>query len=323
MILTAGLMTNQTLGILKNKIIISALLLFVSACLYSQILPLDIAAASTRGIIGLPRIQSVEFGSGFIIRYFDREPQYVEISSICVITDDHSFLFNKGEILYQKGDYDEAVEIFKKMISDPITYNDTASWTGEGYKIVQLKSKACDYLKQISFSKKKYNEALVYHTLQNTSFRNISSGCFWGVMEQRFVQDRFAISCHEALGNYDEAIKLIYWYWGFKNYNSETILAELLKKKYGDKALKEIIIDIINYGKINFEGRRFSINISGLDLSVSYYKYKYKELKESGNDNIAIRREKIEPTEQEIKEERMKALENFKNSIFYKLIMEN
>lgn len=298
---------------LTSKLYI-VLFLLIGGNIFSQILPLEVNERYK--VSSYP-----EFGSGFIYS-FGEEPAPVHISDICVL-DYHTILFQEGESAYQKGDVEEAIRLFKDVISIPISYKDTTKRYGEGYRIVKLKSKSCEYLKNIYFSEKKYNISLYYHKIQNTSYSDISPTCFWGVIEQYSKRDRFAIACYEALENYDEAIKLILWYWGLPGYyNSEVVMANLLMKKYGDETLKAVINNIIQSKEINFADGTFSINIYGLNLPLSWYRYKYIKI-ETYENNYGKRKERVEPTEQEIYEEKIKTLENFKNSKFYKLIMEN
>lgn len=237
-------------------------------------------------------------------------------------------LFRQGEKAYIDKKYAAAKDKLIEFISVPCPVKDTLIWRDPGYRYILLKNQACGYLKQIYYSEKNFEAALIYNSLQSSIYNEVIIGCFWAVTEKRYALDNFGSKCHEELNEFTKAIDCIMQYWGF--YDTRERFVQIAKKKVGLDSLRNELLTSVD--SIFFAGSFFKIKLLDYNLTVSYFPPNYvrpenkrPEIRVNGNDTeyIAVPNVMIPRTEEEIEQEKIKVKETFKQSDFYKLIMEN
>lgn len=239
-------------------------------------------------------------------------------------------LFVKGEKSYLKKDYLKAKKRLIEFISTPSPVNDTAQWKYPGYQYTRMKNKSCEYLKNIYFEEKDFRNALYYFGLEKGAYYLRVPRCGNDLFYENPNNANFISQCYEGLSEIDSALAVVSQYAGAALFNIlNSRFVDLAVKKIGEDSLKSELVNALN--DVYFVNDFFAIRLLGYHIRILYYPplmISDHNLKDSlfieGRDTIhfAVPKKVIPYTEEQIEEEKIKVKEAFKQSEFYKLIME-
>jgi hypothetical protein len=277
-------MTNQTLDILKNKIIILVAILFASVNAYSQIIPVEVTEK--------PLVSRDKFGEGYTLS-FEQGRYELENS----ITAD---IYFQGKSKYEEGDLESAKNLLVEFVDSEIIGFDMNSEKAYPYnKYRAYKYEACMMLKEIYYKEKNYKRSFYYYESANKKFKY---GFRCGFMDNNITdQDMYLYNCYLALGNVEQANQTIL----YKVFSSKPVEISLIKEII--QRLKEVndveyIKNELNTNIDNIISKQFSLPFLGYELGIFYLALE-NDLKNEYNIT--------------------KAQQSIKKHLFYKLIMEN